>query len=624
MWISQRGALLAFLNVLPGIVVGCASHPASQRQLAAAPSTMTLEKLDSIVAQARDLEDFLGQPKIVGSYGLALEDYFDPSHSKKHFSQERYHLILDQLREILPKVPGLAQRLWETNVLGAAFSIDNEESLRGISLNPIIWSVRLQDWNYKLGVIEQDFQSKTHLNKYIPADWGAVLNRIEDEHKVFEKNLALQNLSIRNTHLARGQFLAKQKDALEVIHIASFLLQAYLHDDEFWKMSTDQEEVMDPNVLLSKLEDLKKDPDQLIDVLVESGHYDGNLPRPKALKALLADLILNPAELRKNARIFPMVELSGAPVGTYNFVPPPRRLHGIWKSTLIYDCLAGDCPRSLTPQRWASVAIKDSQLHFVQLNGKYLGFTQVVPGKVKKIYGSYELGAPVLGKEVVQFRNGMRIKKTMFEFALVEQLARIPSEWSGLVMGEVPYFGNNEARDVAYKSSAFLFGESVGKGGLTFQLLDPMTKDIVDSVPAQKWARGHAGNMVTEGSIRGAGDLILLNPNPTQSLATLIHDPSWVSQQLKTGEPMKKRASLLAILSERNPQDPKIWATVFSEISKWNEDERSEFGHRIYYGSFNQAVEQFLPEEHHAAFRAATGQACGESARTLLSARAPI
>ena len=69
----------------------------------------TLDRMEEITSRARNLEQFLNTPNLTQEYGKALEAYL----GRNRFNCESYEAILDELREIVKKVPAVGERLWQ-------------------------------------------------------------------------------------------------------------------------------------------------------------------------------------------------------------------------------------------------------------------------------------------------------------------------------------------------------------------------------------------------------------------------------------------------------------------------------------------------------------------------------
>ena len=69
----------------------------------------SLEKLESIVAKAKDLDDFLFQPQLREEYFKALQAY----QHRDRFRCVTYEKILDKVRLLRNAVPGFKERVWE-------------------------------------------------------------------------------------------------------------------------------------------------------------------------------------------------------------------------------------------------------------------------------------------------------------------------------------------------------------------------------------------------------------------------------------------------------------------------------------------------------------------------------
>ncbi len=109
----------------------------------------------------------------------------------------------------------------------------------------------------------------------------------------------------------------------------------------------------------------------------------------------------------------------------------PRRFHGIWRGIPLNECVGGNCKYldNLTPERWATVALDKSQLHFVERNGVYHGFMEAVPGTLgKDTYATVTFGAPDVRK--------------IYREWYAEATRTMPSDWKGFVVSSTTDLNN--------------------------------------------------------------------------------------------------------------------------------------------------------------------------------------
>jgi hypothetical protein len=575
-------ALALFALALSGGCAGSPSGPPAPRQPAAIERTpsASLAELDRIVAEAPNLPALLESPDILDRYFNALRAYFPAAIGTLHeqFTREKFDLILDQLRLTLRKVPGLAERLWETEGTGEAFAVENRENVSTLVLNRDAWLQALSAWTRRLKEQRSEEDPARVLDNY--ARWIAE----------FERALAVRNPPKRRAAIERSLFLHAIKREPALRGVAARLLHDALTAPASRTMGK-LYGLTDADLVLDQLEELRSSPGMLLEELSRA------LPKLEVLPSLLSELMLDPKELRRQPGFFAENAAGSAPKGVYRFVPVPRRLHGIWKTPLQYDCLAGSCTRSLTPERWSSVALARSQLHFIEFKGRYAGFTQIVPVRLgSAIYGGYEPGAHVLGHDIVIGTGRDRRRLLLFEAALEEQLKHLPPDWTGLVLGEKGNLGSTQARRAAYGSAAYLLGPVVGQAE-DARHLDPLVRSLTRAIPRMKWAKAHGGNMVTEATVSGAGSLIRLVPTDRARLEEKLKDPSWIRATMDPAAPMRKRATLLTHFGERGAPSPALWDALLEPITTWSDAEKEQFGFRMWQRGFEGTVENLLPEE---------------------------
>jgi hypothetical protein len=243
----------------------------------------------------------------------------------------------------------------------------------------------------------------------------------------------------------------------------------------------------------------------------------------------------------------------------YEFNTLPRRIHGVWKGVPLNECVGGNCEsiKSLTPERWATVALEDTQVFNIERDGSYLGFVQYVPLKAKDgIYASVDFGAPILrNKILVRDPDGNPITRTFYEVWLESAVKHKPNEWSGFIVGESDAINNAGVLGEVRESASFLAGRYLGKPTETLQHIDPMASKIVAIAPKSEHAAMYGGNMIADALVPDARAVTVLNSEAIKSENDFRRNPKKFRDFLENAS-FEEKMLWLSVAKERASSDP--------------------------------------------------------------------
>jgi hypothetical protein len=471
-----------------------------------------LERLDQIVTKARNLDDFLDNSRLVEEYKLALVQYYGD-----RITHERFSFILNQLKKLNSEIPGFGSRMWESLDLQLSFESDENTSKPYVKIKPGQEHSRI------------DFSS---LYKQITKiDWNhASLNQIGPlNNLLLLHNRNTQGLSRREKEKLDKEFYLEVKskygnlaiiffeeplkiifDSINISTIKEEGIANFLEQYQNWrtlfknyidKRSKNSDEVNNiKNLLMTIMSDKMPSLESILTVYQDQFTVD-NTKKPKILYSVI-----------------------------------PRRIHGIWKGIPLNECVAnGDV--NTTPERWATIALKDSLLYNVETQDHgYLGFVQIVPilGPDNKIYSSIDYGATYLRYEISLInQEGNRILIPRFELfnAQFAHLQKKNKNWGGIVLSNSKNINNAKVKEEILKSTKYKHISSYSRN--LFKHIDPMVNSIVTVSNKIRYPMRPTnysnGQMVFDAFDSGAKALtiypienIQLSHNPIKTQAPLI------------------------------------------------------------------------------------------------------
>lgn len=552
----------------------------------------TLEEIDEVAAKAGSVEALLGNQALLDEYYQRLAEYYGPA----KFPRSSFDAIIGQLRQAGPRVPGLYDRLWETTNLGDPFSIEIDLKSRGLELKSDEWVIEINAVKTAAEMRAADIRKLT-----VKEQRELVQRTIHDAEKrmaAFEEAQKTLPRAQRGEH-AKAFYQTGIFETPNIREVSAFLLAEELSHEgtRDLLLSGDADVVLDALDELRARESfrfpgIKVDP-ALRRWIMKSGLPEVQLPKlevvpnPETGKAEPASTKFFTVKT-KTSRSGNLVPEGTLGKGSIFFRPPPRRLHGIWKGVSIHECVGGSCHSLgyLTPERWATVAIRDSMLLHAEREGSYHGFVHAVPMEHQgKIYASLDLGAPVLTKDTIV--SGKKSK--LYSVFLPHLAATLPKNWEGLALSnEGGAIANAGVLPVAHGNASFRFGRELGPSG-DFKQLDPMTAQIVKIAPKDGLAAHYGGNMVLEvPANKNKGVVLLKTPLAAKDLRKLgseeyllkILDAKDAGQKARGLAAIEKSgmashislslASFDRVLSERTNASDEGSAAVLTKILKNN------------------------------------------------------
>jgi hypothetical protein len=460
-------------------------------------SSATLADLDAVLAEAPSLEVFLADERLQRKYFAVLGSYLGLE--QKH--KASYQAILKQLRKLSAETPELGRRLWaQTSGSGASFAITGAVPNTGRELNATAWGSLELNWRNRL-------EGKAgNLGDLTPAELADFLRQVRERVKSSVEALHQSDEYKRAARAARESL---DRDLFRALRAESDLqkMAAYYA----WTI-LNTEQVQDhlqsgnADLVIATIRRLRADPRAFLPERLA-------IPEGALLSEIRA-LLPDANELLEGESIFPRAKFSssrgkavdiGGGSTKFEFRPLPRRFHGIWRGIPLGECVGGRCDAlsELTPERWATVALQDSQLQFVEKNGSYVGFIEVVPGRVgPKTYGNIGFGAPDLARTITtKDEQGKIIHESLFEAWLQEAKKRMPAAWTGFVVSQSDDINNAHVLETVRASAPYANGFPLE--GQNFSLRDKLAKKIVAfsariGPTKHKLIEKYGGNMILD------------------------------------------------------------------------------------------------------------------------------
>lgn len=439
---------------------------------AKAAHSQSLEEMEAIAASAPDLPRFLSDPELVEKYYTALWMYYDrekfvPGTPGGTEFRKSFEAILRQLRGAIAKEPAIAARLWETTNLGPTFEFQTMLKTRGRLLGVEEWNDYLEKWKRDLKKESEEYgrgpspENRERVTKYFET-LSAEIEAKEAEWKTLPKKAAADQQSVYYRELAvRPDFVAASS------HLLHQKLETERVQDLF----------------------LSNDPDIVLDTIVSlrasgPGEFADWATLSPRMARLVAGRIPTETRFLENEKIFPretrttrrgrVVEVGGAGLKTYTFRSILRRFHGIWKGIPISECVGGGNQQirgnhaldHLSPERWLTVALKDSFLQSVECDGSYYGFVEGIPvRKGGKTYVSLGFGAPQLSRDaiVADPANPGATRRVKLYLLWLDRMTRLKKPgWSGFIVSESEAINNAGVLTTVWESTAYKYSMNIG------------------------------------------------------------------------------------------------------------------------------------------------------------------
>ncbi|MEN9724395.1 MAG: hypothetical protein RJB38_2381 [Pseudomonadota bacterium] len=503
-----------------------------------------LEQLDAIIGEAGTTEAFLAEsPK-----GQALRDRYYQQwvsmypQGESQFPRPNFDALIAQARKAVKEHPELGARLFETTGLGKSFQVQVDAESSGLELKQAEWKKFFQDWKSKLESGSQRVRALDEKSR------ESEVKRLSDtlESEIRQERARIESLP-KSAKLERGQAEAELQKRLlndpRTQELASFAV----HEKVFGKVGEALRDILNSG-----------DADQVL-IGIKQVQEKGGLPIPESLHSLVVKsavpaleqpkLELDASGKASESKLFKvkirktnrgkLIPEGRVAKTTLEFRTIPRRIHGLFKGIAIQECVGGGECESLSPERWGTIALQDSQLHLVVENGSLTpGFTHGVPVKVgKETFLSMDIQAAALNKTGVLSTGGVIKKVDAYSLWLKAQQKELPTQYRKMLVGSSDAMSNGGNRPTVTSSNSYLLGRPLATTSQA-TAADASIREVLIQQSGKKSAYGYGGNLITETTVQEAGALTQLLP----SLETLSE--SQVISILKRGRP-ELRAQVL-------------------------------------------------------------------------------
>lgn len=519
-------------------------------------SATSLEDLDAIMQKAGSVKGFLADPKIQQEYYDALSSYY----GNDTLPKASYEAMLSQLKFTTEAIPELGDRLWETNNLGEKMEFTPAAKSSGYDLKQYQWD----DYLIKLKVkLSDDSQA---LSKLDPAERNKqIKNIIAEKSKMveeFETQLKTANKA-EKANLSKTFYQQTLANDKELKTLSSYFLLQRLEENETKQLLNSQS----ADLILFAWENLAKKervdrlgfeiPEKLKSPIAANALPKLETPEKKVIDGKPAETNLFKATVAKSTdgNLYAVGAKSAQPI---QFKPVPRRIHGIWKGIPLNECVGGNCQslHSLTPERWASVALNKAQLLNMEQGNSYLGFVYLAPVEINgKTYAATEFGARSMNN-IFSVKDGEKIKTGNLYNTFIEKY-KLPEDWKGYVVGDSDAIANSGVIRKVQSSAIYLMGERVG-AKKDVNIADPLSKEIIrvssENFNTGRYASGYSGKMIFETVVAQTKEVYKLDPKWSR-LDKNFTNPTKIFYAVKSNNAKALRLYLNSSLTEELRRD---------------------------------------------------------------------
>lgn len=495
--------------------------------------SLLADDTDTVLSQARDIDDFLSKPELVEKYFEALQK----KHGAESFHRAAYDRILQQLRDIKDKVPGLKARLWEKGP-GEEFSVESLPQSHGRTVDRNAWLRYVEGLKAKIAA-SAGALSQMAPNEALVKAKEILLTKEEELVRFKKENLKKRTLSPEEQKKVQEYYKDLGQNS-ELNSAVAYLLLQHLNSEKVEDGLLNS----DPNIILDTVRDLRKSPERFLSLLSQN----------RTLGTLTRKYIPSMQSVLAEKGLFSSVSKNITPVyTTYRFKPVSRVLDGAFKGVSLGECIGGSCYSenlaSLTPIRWLSSALNGAQLYDVTeetaQKKHHKGFVQLIPIKnrrTKENYASVDFGASVFSQPVIVWdsQTGKRRQSTLLQQWLETAPQHLPKELNRFVVGESNAINNAGILNHIRGLMSYRLGKSAGDQS-HFVRGDAMADSIVrNSPPLVGHATNYAGGMVFDANVPNAKELLQLEPE-NGSVVDPTHLQSVKSVLAGKDESLKKR-----------------------------------------------------------------------------------
>lgn len=466
----------------------------------------TLQDMDQVLTKASNLNEFLASPTLVEEYYQVSSEYYGAS----KFPRVSYDAILAQMKTVVHAYPEFAERAWESH-LGEHFQVISIAPAYGRNLQESAWDHFLAGYKEKLHSSAGDLAALSDeeaLQKVQSALQG-LGQKIADH----EKKLNSSDLKKTEKQTLTGTFYQSLKSDAGLQKISSYLLLKWLNS----AVSKEVFESGNPDLILNYLKEIKDHPKKILHEISQLGGVDS-----------LASFIKNASPdikvLMKDETIFPqkflpgrdgkMIPADAGSAGAWDFIPAPRRFHAFFKGIYFGECVGGSSRpeylTSLTPERWASVILKDTQFHYIEKGGIFQGWVQAVPiTQNGQAFASVDFASYSFKQSIIdRNKEGDLYSTSMLSGWLKQAMLHKPKQWKGFIASQSIAINNGGALPTVRISPAFLLGERYDPKTHPFAHADPNTVNILTKIiPRVSYAKNYGGSMIFDAAVPDAGVL---------------------------------------------------------------------------------------------------------------------
>jgi HEAT repeat protein len=478
-----------------------------------------LAKLDAIVLEAGGTEAFLSD----SPQGQAIRDRYYQQwvsmypQGESQFPRPNFDAVIAQARKAVKEHAELGSRLFETTGLGKTFSVTLDAESSGLELKQDEWKKFYNGWKRNLEAGSKRLRSLDEKNRESELQrLGSTLNS-----EIQTERAGIGALP-KSAKLERGKAEAELQKRLLNDSRTQELAAFVVHEKVFGKDGEALRDILnsgDADQVLIGMKQVQQKgglgvPESLQSYVIKSAVPALEQPKLEvSASGKAAESELFKVKLRKTNRgkLIPEGRVAKT---TLEFQTIPRRIHGLFKGIAIQECVGGGDCQYLSPERWGTIALEDSQLHLVIENGSLTpGFTHGVPVKVgEATFLSMDIQAPALNKAGTKSQGGSVVKVEAYPLWLKEQQRHLPAKYRKLLVGSSTAMSNGGNRPTVTSSPSYLFGSSQDRSA-SATAADAKIRQVLLSQSGGSSAYGYGGNLITETTVQQAGALTQIHPS---------------------------------------------------------------------------------------------------------------
>lgn len=424
----------------------------STASAADAPSNPALDAAERILKEAKSLKEFLEDSVLQRWYFQAMREYLGYT----AISEQAFQLRIDKLRELLPLIPELDERLWKVEPTGELFDVKSESKSYARSTNMKALAKFYERWADQYLIEATPLAHHFARKDALASDYLSTKDDLvpEIEGMIQQHESAVADLPQFYKNRANKKFYSDLRQSKKYQELRSFLMRRFLVEEA----QRDLFRVDNPDALLGVISSWREDPSRIAPSLLSPGQRILSLLRdeiPSVTSLLSTEVdgtrLFPPAFQKRNDGKIQNAQKNG----DMHWVsrPVPRRFHAIFSPCIHKECVMNNS------ERWLVPAISGSRFWYTENNGQVSGSAQLVPVDLDgKTYFSLDLSSPDFSRTVNLAGNLGQTRSSIFSRWLTFAQKSLPTSHAGILVGESTQGDNGlSLRNAIHPSSAYRY-----------------------------------------------------------------------------------------------------------------------------------------------------------------------